>query len=446
MQYLTFFLLHRRNAIDRLLASIFLLSICAFLFTGRSDQSYGDYVPVYGSARAAVMGVDPYKLENLKTELAAGGADMASYADADFWPMHPSVYPPITYYVLSPVSVLKFSLARNVWFAVLALAFIAGGAMTVHSSPLACNRFVLCGVSLVVASSGVLLRLGQLSGVAIGLSAAATMLFIGRRRLVAASCVFFAAAALKPQLALPLLAYFLLPRKTRKFALYTLGAFFVSLGLSCFMLTLIPAAAHWPSELAASLHTSSINGIPTEKFETGIVSPQAIFVLLSSNPRVYGMFTAVLVGIVVLVLVIGLRRLGGSPARDWLAVAAISIVTLLLTYHRTYDMRMVMLTLPALALLWRVVPRVAALLTFLSCFLLFSTAILLVHVLNPHLSHATTHGFIFRLLVERQQALFVLLTALAWIVVLFMADGFRITAESVQPDSGTLDAPSLLRD
>jgi ABC-type Fe3+-siderophore transport system permease subunit len=163
-----------------------------------------------------------------------------------------------------------------------------------------------------------------------------------------------------------------------------------------------------------------VSAAPVEKLETGVVNLQALTALFSTNPKVYGTVSAGVVVALIVLLAVGLHGLGENPMREWVGVAAVSILTLVLAYHRSYDMRMVMLTLPALALLWRRAPKMAAVVSFLSCFLLYSTALKMVNRLSPHLTHAQTHSLIFRLLIERQQALFVFFTAIAWVAVPFL--------------------------
>ncbi|HEY0797012.1 MAG TPA: glycosyltransferase family 87 protein [Acidisarcina sp.] len=413
-----------------MLVGLFCLATALFLFNARSNQSYGDFIPVYASARCLVRGLDPYSLTNAQAQLNVAGADMSSFT-AEYWPEHPLDYPPLTYYVLSPVGLFDYAWARNIWLVLGALAFIAGAAVTVHFSPLPARQFVIAGASAVLVTSSVLLRLGQISSLAIGFTVAGAMLFAARRHLAMAACLLLLAAALKPQLAGPIMFYFCFPRQTRKFALSALAAFCGALALSCLLFSLNPKTAHWMSELSGGINSSSaLSAAPMEQLQTGLIHLQALTMLVSTRPIVAGVLTVGMLGILVLALAAGLRKLERHPARDWIALAAVAVLTLLLVYHRTYDMRMSLLTLPALGLLWRAAPKLAALLSFLTCFLLFSTAIVLVRLLSPHFSHAVTHGFLFRLLVERQQALFVFLTAIAWVAVTFIAGRYKMDPEN----------------
>ncbi len=375
---------------------------------------------MYASTRCVLHGTDPYKTGDAQTQLDLAGANRRQFAGV-YWARHSLVYPPLTYYVMAPMAWLNYPASCRVWFALLGAALIAGGGAAIRLSPLPARAFVLCGVSAILWGSGVLVRLGQISALVIGLVAIGSMLFLARRHLVGASCLLFLAAAMKPQLVIPLLVYFCLPKETRKYALATLVVFAAAVGLSGLVLASRPQTAHWPTDLADQLHSSAtVSAAPVEKLETGVVNLQALTALFSTNPKVYGTVSAGVVVALIVLLAVGLHGLGENPMREWVGVAAVSILTLVLAYHRSYDMRMVMLTLPALALLWRRAPKMAAVVSFLSCFLLYSTALKMVNRLSPHLTHAQTHSLIFRLLIERQQALFVFFTAVAWVVVPFL--------------------------
>jgi hypothetical protein len=420
MLNLTQYLLGRKSLLGHLLVLLFLVASGYCLWNARYQMTFGDYAPVYAGTRCVVHGTDPYKTVDAQAQLDIAGADKHPFAGT-YWARHSLVYPPLTYYVMAPMALLDYPLSCKVWFALLGAALIAGAAAAIRLSPLPARTFVLCGVSAILWGSGVLVRLGQISALVIGLVAISSMLFLARRHLLGASCLFFLAAALKPQLVIPLLLYFCLPKKTRKFALSTLVVFAAAFGLSGLLLASRPQTAHWPADLAEQLHSSAtVSAAPVDKLETGVVNLQALTALFSANPKIYEALSTVVIAALVVVLAVGLRRLGANPIRDWLAVAAVSILTLVLVYHRSYDMRMVMLTLPALALLWRAAPKIAAVVSFLSCFLLYSTALKMVNRLSPHLTHAQTHSLVFRLLIERQQALFVFFTAIAWVVVPFL--------------------------
>jgi hypothetical protein len=45
-------------------------------------------------------------------------------------------------------------------------------------------------------------------------------------------------------------------------------------------------------------------------------------------------------------------RLSFSPAKAWIALAAVVPLTMLVTYHRPWDAKLLMLTVPACAILW----------------------------------------------------------------------------------------------
>jgi hypothetical protein len=83
-----------------------------------------------------------------------------------------------------------------------------------------------------------------------------------------------------------------------------------------------------------------------------------------------------------LVWAIATLRSPRSPTLTWLALAAVASLTLLATYHRAYDARLLLLTVPACAMLWAEGGRVGRLALLVSTAGLLLTGEVSLAILN----------------------------------------------------------------
>ena len=397
-----------------ILAAIFIISIAIFLLNGRSDGHYGDFEPIYGSIQCTLSHSNPYSIPDVQAALISHGADASRYTSS-FWQTHALLYPPLTYYLLSPLALLNYPAAGLAYFWVSALTIIAGCFLIIRLSPPYARTVVVLGVSAVLMTSSVLLRLGQVSTLTIALLVMGTVLFANRKYPILAAILFLFAAGLKPQLVMPLMVYFCLPRFTRKYALGALAAFVLVSAAAGLALAHQPSSAHWVADLTAEVHSAVPFG-PGARIDTGLIDLKSLTSLVSGSPYVYQSFDLLVFATIILVLGFGFFRTEENQERDWIYIAALSFFTLLLTYHRTYDMRIQILSFPALGILWRRSIRLAGILTVLSALSMFSTSIILEKWATAHFGNSIAHHLMFRLFVERQQAVAVLLATFAWAI------------------------------
>ena len=209
-------------------------------------------------------------------------------------------------------------------------------------------------------NSGWLLCTGNTAGLVVSLTVIAVCCFI-QERFVPAGIVCLAVSLLiKPHDAALVWLYFLLAGGVqRRRALQTL-ALAIALAVPA-ILWVSHVAPHWPQELHANLLIKTSPGGqdyagPATAGALGvdmIISLQAALSLIRddpsfSNPVAYG-----LSGVLLLIWSIKTVRSGFSRRGAWLALAAISALTMLPTYHRAYDARLLLLTIPACAMLWK---------------------------------------------------------------------------------------------
>ena len=392
------------------------ISATLFFVTGRFHRTGGDLAPVYGSVRCFVSGCNPYVFSDVQNQIIVNGENPARFVST-YWQTHSLLYPPLSYLMLAPLAFVHFPVAAELYFWISGLLFAGACFIVVYLSPPQARLIVAVATSAVLVTSGVLLRLGQVSTIAIAFTIAGALYLRRRESRIAGAVLLCIAAGLKPQLAVPFMIFFLLNRSTRKAALGSLAGFGFASIAAAGLLSLRLHSIEWIGDFRHQLEFGVSTGT-SQKIDTGIVNLTALTGLLSASRFWYESIDIAVFLAIGATLLIAYSRSQESEERDWIALAALSFFTLIVTYHRTYDMRIQILAFPALGLIWRQSRKMAAFLTVCSILLLFSSAVVLENWGVHHLKGAVIHSLLFRLLVERQQAVAVLLTVVGWTFVL----------------------------
>jgi len=79
---------------------------------------------------------------------------------------------------------------------------------------------------------------------------------------------------------------------------------------------------------------------------------QTVISLFWDNPRIYNLASNLLCALLLFLWVFVTLRSKPSPRRAWLALAAIAPLSMLILYHRQIDAMLLLLTVPACAMLW----------------------------------------------------------------------------------------------
>jgi hypothetical protein len=219
------------------------------------------------------------------------------------------------------------------------------------------SLFLLC---FVLANSVVIFKTGNPAGIAVGLCIIAVWCFLEERFVPAGIvCLAFSLAIKQHDAGLVWLFFLLAGGVFRKRALQTL-ALTVALSLPV-VLWVTYVAPHWMQELHSNLQAaaapgglidldpaSAISGFDPSK-RIDLQSAMSVF---RNDPHFY--ITASYLACGALLLAWAIRTLGPriSQRRAWLALAAVAPLTILITYHRCYDAKLLMLTVPACAMLW----------------------------------------------------------------------------------------------
>jgi hypothetical protein len=344
---------------------LFLLLGCAiFLLMGTALEmaapvSTVDFRIVYYSARCLLDHRDPYNENEVRrTYQIEGGVDRNATAIIEKTETQ-YIYFPTAFPITVPFALLPFGAAHILWLAATAVALILGGILMWEASSGDAPLLAGALIGLLLANCELFLALGNPGGIGIGLCVVAVWCFI-RDRYVAAGIVCMALSLmLKPHNPALVWSFFLLAGGVyRKRALQTLLVIFVLAVPS--VLWTFHIAPQWPSELIGNLVGNGAHGSlsdPGPKSLAGhgigmMINLQTALSVIRDDPRFYNPAAYLICGSLVGIWIWTTLRLQLAPWAAWLGVAPISILTMLPIYHRLYDAKMILIAIPALAMLW----------------------------------------------------------------------------------------------
>jgi len=214
--------------------------------------------------------------------------------------------------------------------------------------------------------------------------------------------------------------YFLLAGGAyRKRALQTLAVTMV-LGLAAFI-WVSKVSPNWWQEQHANLAAISTHGgmndpapgSTVDRTAGLVIDLQSVVSIFRNDPRFYNPVSYAIGGCLILLWVVRTLRSQPSPIDAWLALAAIAPLTMLVTYHKPYDAKLLLLTVPACILLWIEGGRIgetAVLVTAIAivCIADIPLGILVFLARNFHSNTESLRGMIFTVLLTRPVTLILL--------------------------------------
>ena len=344
------------------------------------------------------------------------------------------MYLPSAFVLFVPFAVLPYGLAQLLW-----MSFIAGSLLVAaflmwnlagDSSP-GVSLFLIC---FILANSEVAILSGNPAGIVAGLCVVAAWCFLEERFVFAGVLCLAVSLAVKPHNSGLVWLYFLLAGGVcRKRALQTLLVT-ASLAIPAFLWVMY-LSPHWIGELLSNLSaTSSPGGIndPGPVSLTGwhpgmVIDLQATISTFWNDPRIYNSASYAICGTLLLIGAIHTLRTHLSRRGAWLALAAVAPLTMIVTYHRCYDAKLLLLTIPACALLWAeggVTGRLALLLNTAGIVFTSDLPLAIISVVANclHLSAAGLTGKLLTAVLLRPTPLILLLMGIFYLCVYLRLD------------------------
>jgi hypothetical protein len=321
-----------------------------------------DFKALYSGARCLIQQADPYKeSEFLRVYQADGGTIPADPVTAGLFrrAVLVCVNMPSALFLMLPLAYLPLAVAYTLWMLLMAaglgLAAFLMWTVGARKAP-RISLFLLC---VLLANCVILFKDGNAAGIVVGLCAVAAWCFLEDRFVPAGIVCLALSLAFKPHDAGLVWLYFLLAGGTlRKRALQTLLVT-AALCVPAF-LWVSHVAPNWLPEMQSNLHQAAAHGGLNDPGPSSIsfhhpdpiIDLQAFISVFRDNPRFYVPAAYLVSGSLVLLWAITTMRARFSRRNAWFALAAIAALTMLISYHRQHDAKLLLLTVPACAMLW----------------------------------------------------------------------------------------------
>lgn len=320
------------------------------------DWSMADFKSLYYAAKCLDRHADPYDARNALALVHADGIDRMDKPTISATMDVHNPYPPTQFVFTAPLGLLNLRSAGFFWV-LFSLTCLMLAALTVWKTS-AAYAPVLSGalIGFLLANTETVIALGNAAAIATGLCVVAAWCFLSNRCAVFGVIAMGLSLMLKPQDSGLVWLFLVLAGGTyRKRALQ---AAFAALALSApVFLWVSLVAPHWPKELIANIAMYGVQGgindpgPSSPMWPTAIVSLQTVISLVDNTPRHYNAITFLFCAALFLPLAIATLRSKVSTPKAWIGLAAIAGISMLAGYHRRGDTKLLLICIPACALL-----------------------------------------------------------------------------------------------
>jgi hypothetical protein len=349
----------RRDGLTMLFLGAIFYCVVGLAWSHVSLIKSGDFKVVYYSSRSLLEHGDPYDQKDVLRIYQKEGRELSTEPALDREVKTRFFYPPTALIVTVPIALLGFELGRIVWMVVCSGTLILSSFLIWEIAADYAPRLVGLLVGLLLANSFWLLMIGNSAAIAISLCIIAAWCFYRDRFGWAGVLCLALSLALKPNDSGLVWLFFLLAGSTlRKRALQSVAALVV-LSLP-FLLWVTHIAPRWLTELRTNMASfSGIGGI-VDPGLTGmagknmdcIVELQTAVSVFFSDPRTWHLITwCICIPLLVLWAYRTIKSRLTGPA-FWLGLAAAAPLTMLPTYHFQHDAKLLLIAIPACAMLW----------------------------------------------------------------------------------------------
>ena len=321
-----------------------------------------DFKNVYFGERCLVQHHDPYNQNELLKIYFAGGGERAPEASEGYRTqmiVACQMYLPGAIFLLAPFGLLPWPAAYLAWIALTVCGITTAAVLMWRIASRYAASPPLYLISFLLLNSGVLFAGGNAAGMVVSLCIIAAWCFLEDRLINFGIVCMAVSLAIKPHDGGLVWLYFLLAgAPLRKSALKSLlvAALLGVIGLAWIQ----PISPHWLAELQQNVQQYAIPGSYNDPGPVGnkIVGPgmiidlQTVTSIVRDDPAFYNIAAYLLCAPLVLFWAFLTIRSSFSKTRAWFGLGAIAPLALLPVYHRPYDAKLLLLAIPACAILW----------------------------------------------------------------------------------------------
>lgn len=329
---------------------------------GPGSTGTPDFRALYYGARCVESGENPYSQDVYLARYKVESNEFPSRPkdQQDFLQAIPiCVNPPTTLMFAVPFTWMGWKVASFIWLLIQFVSISLGAFLAWKFSCEYAPRMSLALVAMLMANCESLFKLGNVSASVIGWCIFAFWSARVKRFETAGVIALSLGLILKPQLAGVIWMFgLLLDGHLRKRAVQALA---IATVIFIFSIAWIrPASPHWLHDWRANMAQTAAPGqlnnpAPALNKSHGvntIISLQAVFAEINDNPHFYDIASGTVCALLLMTWFYFFRKMPNSEIRLWIGLASFIPLAILPIYHRQYDAKLLLLALPACALLW----------------------------------------------------------------------------------------------
>jgi hypothetical protein len=319
-----------------------------------------DFQGVYYGTECLIQHCDPYSETQLEAFYKSKGLDDPTETVQRRQVKTLYVNVPTTFLVVAPFTLLPWAAASVLWFSLIAGCFILAAMLMWDIGARYSPGVATLLVVIVMANSEVVFATGNTAGLVVAFTVIAVWCFLEERFAPIGMLCMVAALSMKPHDAGLVWLYFLFAGGVQRKRALTcfLATFVLAVGAFLWVQHAVP---HWLPEMRTNLAAISGRGGLNEPGPSSVTSHsagmvvdlQAAVSVFWDDPRVYNLVSYAICGAMLALWSVKALRSPFSTTTAWVALAAIAPLTMLVTYHRPYDAKLLLLTVPACAMLWK---------------------------------------------------------------------------------------------
>jgi Glycosyltransferase family 87 len=307
------------------------ISIAALIFVVlgalRAFHAKNDFVPVYAGTRCLLHGCNPYGTGEL-------------------------LYPPSTLLVLFPLALLDYPTAWLIWFLLNGALFVTAVVLVLSLCPRLHRWLATALGAVLLAGSSQLLILAQPSAFAVSTVVIGVYFFLRGQALLLGSILLTLSLAIKPQIGGLIVLYLFFKGIHRRYAAQAMAGTLTIILCGGLILRMHPQSADWVSDLRANLSMATAPGAtddprPANGQASAALNLQTITSIFFSDEKGFNDAAYVIFTLLFAAWAVAALRMNPTMENHLLSLGVLSVLTLLPIYHRNYDSRFLILSIPA---------------------------------------------------------------------------------------------------
>lgn len=328
------------------------ISVVWGTYGAHRKAAYIDFRAIYAGTRCLIHGHNPYNVSDVEREYLSEDGQRPSGSPFILQVITLYVNVPPAFVFVAPFAALPWGPASTLWMLLTGCVFLGAVLLIWHTgtrTALDASTLLAC---ILAANCESIFAGGNAGGLVVGFCVIATWCLLFDRVVWLGVICLGLSLAIKPHDAGFVWLFFLLAGSTyRKRALQSLAITAV-MGLTA-VLWLSHVAPQWTHDWSANLARISMPGginEPSPNAVTGHLTPpvvdlQAAISVFRDNPRFYNPATYLVCGALLLVWALWTVSARVSRSNAWFGLAAVTALTMLITYHREWDAKLVMLAI-----------------------------------------------------------------------------------------------------